>query len=267
VTTLSALALGLLLANSAPVFAQDDARTTAAARALFQEGVACADRLDWPCAVDRFGSARALRASPVILSNYAIALAHVGRIVEAAEAYRSLARDPSAAAPLRADAELAIVQLEPRFARIVIHTIGSLDGVRVSLDGGVIASSMLDVAIPSDPGDHSIAAHRGSEVVATAEVHVESGASVTAELTIPDPRIDVSPATAASLESPRTDPGAFAPTDAHPIEHHEVFEEWWFWAIIGGVVAAGVGITLGVVLGNPSTTLPSGSLGTIDARP
>lgn len=247
--------------------AQDDARTTAAARALFQEGVTCADHMDWPCAVDRFGSARAMRASPVILLNYAIALSHVGRIVEASEIYRSLSRDASAPAALRTEASHAVTELEPRFGRILLRVTGSLDDVSLTLDGAPVASSMANVAVPGDPGDHVIEAHRGDEVVATARVHVESGATGTTELVVPAaPRVEVASATdaARALDTPRIVTVA-VPT---PVDHHEVYEEWWFWTILSvAVVGAAVGIGVGVATSSPTTILPSGSLGTIDARP
>ena len=43
----------------------------------------------------------------------------------------------------------------------------------------------------------------------------------------------------------------------------EIYEEWWFWTIIGVVVAASVAIPLGVVYGQPEPQPPSGSLGTV----
>jgi hypothetical protein len=260
-TLLSVVALGGI---PSWVEAQDDARITAAARSLFQEGVACSDHQDWPCAVDRFSSARALRSSPVILLNYAIALSHVGRIVEASEIYRALGRDTSAPAALRAEATQAVTELEPRFGRLRARVTGSLDGVGLTLDGAEVAVSIVGVAVPGDPGDHVLEAHRAGAVVASARVHVESGATAEATLTIPDaPRVDLSPAVVASgAEANGTMP------EPAPAEHHEVFEEAWFWTVLAVVViGAGVGIGVGVATSSPTTVLPSGTLGTIDARP
>lgn len=45
-----------------------------------------------------------------------------------------------------------------------------------------------------------------------------------------------------------------------------VAQKWWFWTILAGVVVAGAGVGLGVGLSNRDTVLPSGSLGTVDAR-
>lgn len=45
----------------------------------------------------------------------------------------------------------------------------------------------------------------------------------------------------------------------------EVYEEWWFWTLIGLALAGGAGVTIGVVLLDPGS-LPQGTLGVLDAR-
>jgi acetyltransferase-like isoleucine patch superfamily enzyme len=108
--------------------------------------------------------------------------------------------------------------------------------------------------------------------VASAHVHLDTAGSQIVELTIPEaPR----PVVARPLPAP-TDPaeradhlGAVALVADAPqhTEHHEIYEEWWLWTIVGVVVVgAGVGITAGAIA-SEGTTLPRGSLGTIDGRP
>ncbi len=250
----------------------DEAHATATARALFDAGVACVDRADWACAVEQFGRARALRASPVIVSNLAIALAHAGRLVEASESYRALARDGSAPDELRAAAAQAITELAARIGRITVHAAGSIDDIAIAMDGTNLAVSSVDVPLPSDPGEHVVEARRQGTLVASAHVHLEPGASVGVELAIPARPVSPSAARPSlSLVAPDPDAsmlgaGALSEGSTSSPEHHELYEEWWLWAIVGVVVVgAGVGITAGVV-GSQGTTLPAGSLGTIDAR-
>lgn len=252
-----------------PVLAQDGARTSAAARSLFQEGIACSDHADWACAVARFSEAYRLRPSPVIGSNYGIALMHVERWVEAAEAFRAVQRDASASAELRADAAHYIAEIEPRLGRLTIHTTGSRDGVTVTMDGND-ATALVDVAAPSDPGDHLVELHRDGSVIASATGHVESGARVTVELAIPDrpavaePEVSVAPVvTEDPSRASVLDPSLAQ--DGPPVRHTEVYEQWWFWTIAGVVVAAGVAVPVGIVT-SQGTVPPMGSLGTIDAR-
>lgn len=260
-------AIAALCAISSVAHAQVRARTAAAARGLFQQGVACTDQQDWTCAVDRFGQAYELRPSPVIGSNYAIALMHLERWVEASEAFRAVERDESASAELRAEATHYIAEIAPRLGRVTIRTTGPRAGVTITMNGND-NTALLDVAVPSDPGDHLVEARRDGAVVASATVHVESGASVTVELAIPEPAPveepvgSVAPVVAA-------DPAPVAVLDSTPVEpahQPEVYEEWWFWTIVGvGVAGIGAGVTAGV-LTSQGTVPPMGSLGTIDAR-
>lgn len=244
-----------------------DAQATAAARATFLEGVACADAGDWGCAVERFGRARAMHASPVIAFNHGIALAHVGRVVEASETFHALARDASTPADLRGAARRGVAELAPRIGRLTIELVGPVDGVVVSIDEAPFDTSLLGAAVPSDPGDHVIDARRDGRLVARARVHLAAGESERAELRIPAPEstrvASLSPD--AAIDAARS--GGDALTTPPPRPRHEVYEEWWVWALVGVVVVgAGVGIGFGVAAAS-SASSPTGSLGTIDSRP
>lgn len=244
-----------------------DAHATAAARATFLEGLACADRHDWPCAVERFGRARAVHASPVILSNHALALVHVGRIVEASETFRVVARDTSAPAALRADAERGIAELAPRIGHITIDVVGASEGVVVSMDQSVIDSALVGIAIPSDPGDHVIDAQRAGRIVASARVHLQAAGVARVELAIPAPTdARVAVLTVVPTEE-RVELGADV-LDPSPPPRQELYQEWWLWTLVGvAAVGAGVGIGVGVALSSETSALPQGSLPTIDVRP
>ena len=68
------------------------AQETALARALFEEGVVAADAQRWDEAAERFERAYGLKATPGIAYNWASALVELGRLVEAGERLRSVAR-------------------------------------------------------------------------------------------------------------------------------------------------------------------------------
>jgi hypothetical protein len=256
--------------------AQDrDARASATARALFHEGVTCADARDWTCAADRFGRARAVRPSPVILDNHGIALDHLGRLVEASEAYRGVLRDPSASDELRTHATRAIALIAPRIGSVTVMATGPIDGVSFSMDGQAFDTSLLGVAVPSDPGAHRLEARRAETVVASRSVELAVGGNARLDLAIPAPEpgqaVSIEAAMNATIGSDVTTRGPEgvlgSDTDVASASHHEVYEEWWFWTVIGiVVVGAGAGVTAAVVTSN-ETTLPMGSVGTIDVRP
>jgi hypothetical protein len=262
----AALVLAAGLAGAPPALAQGGATDRAAARALFEEGLACADREDWTCAADRFERAHALRPSPVIGSNLGHALVELGRLVEGTEVLRTAAQDPGATPQLRADAEAAIAECAPRIGRLTLAVTGPREGVDVAIDGRVIAPSTVGVPVPADPGDHAIEARRAGAVVATASVHVDPGAAATAELLVPGPATSTATVLEPAMLEPR--PGAdLAPAlDVAPRRAPEPHEEWWFWTIVGGVaLGAAIGVTAGVAA-SQTTVLPSGSLGTFDGR-
>jgi hypothetical protein len=243
--------------------AEAQARDRAAARALFQEGIECVDREDWECAVDRFARAHELRASPVIASNLGHALIHVGRLVEGIEMLQEVQRSAEAPAALRTDAETTIAELAPQLGRLTLRLTGPLAGAELSMDGRPFPDSLVAVASPSDPGDHRIEVRRGGEVVASTTAHVEPGAAIEVDLAIPAlPEIEETIATHEETDAEARVEGSLLP----PPRGAEVYEEAWFWALIGGVVVAtAAGITIGVLVA-PGAQLPGGSLGTIDIR-
>ena len=250
----------------------ESARALASARALFHQGVVCADAHDWSCAADRFGRARALHASPAILSNEAVALDHLGRVVEASEAYRAILRDSTASTELRATAQRGVAALAPRIGRLTLTVDGSLDGVVLWLDDEALDASVVGVAVPVDPGSHTVSARRAGDVVATQSVEAVAArdARVTLILPPPPPVHDVSIEAdphATRGPSGTGDEAGDALADSTPPSHHELYEEPWLWTIVGVlVVGAAVGITVGVVTSSSDQT-PMGSLGTIDIRP
>src|SRR5690349_21617960 len=74
--------LATLLTNAA--LAQKS-HETALARALFEEGVALADKGDWSAAADRFGRAYELKPTAGIAFNWSSALTKTGKLVQASE--------------------------------------------------------------------------------------------------------------------------------------------------------------------------------------
>lgn len=175
-------------AQAAPTSARD----AAAARALFAEGVACADQQAWDCAADRFGRAHALRPSPVIAYNYGHALVELGRLTEGAEMLRQAAREGSA--QVRADAQRIVAELEPRLGRLTLEVSGPLERATVRIGQTELPAELFGIAQPIDPGEHEITATRDGEVVASTRVTIAEGGAAEASLAIPDLPPEPSPA-------------------------------------------------------------------------
>lgn len=185
----TAIALAATLACASHSFAQEesaeDREQTAAARALFRQGVEQSDGEHWAEAADLFRRSLALRESAVVAFNLGTALVHVGGFVEASELFRRAARDADAPPRLQAAANRELAAIQARIGRLTITVEGPLEGVELSLDDHAIRAEMVGVAAPADPGDHVLVARRGGEVVARAEASVAEGSPASVSLTVP----------------------------------------------------------------------------------
>src|SRR5688500_8708747 len=134
--------VGLLLWEPLPCSAQPDAEQSAAARALFTQGVELADRQQWNEAADRFRRAYAMRPSPVIACNLAQTLVHIHQLVEATEHLRYVVRATDANRSVRAGARRMLETLQPRLATLTIRIAGHVEGAEIRLDGEVVSQAV-----------------------------------------------------------------------------------------------------------------------------
>ena len=82
----------------------------------------------------------------------------------------------------RVGAQMKADALEPELAHLVIHLSDRREDVRVSVDGGPIASVALDSPLPVDPGPHKVEAHGAQSYEVTVQVSTNG---VTAQVVIP----------------------------------------------------------------------------------
>ncbi len=255
-----ALARVLILAfASGPAMAhgQEDAeRTTAAARSLFEEGVAHSDAARWTEAADHFRRSLSMRYSPVVAFNLATALTHTGRLVEAGELFLRVSRDEEAPQRVRNVAREQLSALEPRLGRLTIELEGSPENVAVELDGQRVPPELLGVASAADPGAHVLRALRDDVEVARVELEITEGGERTARLRIPPPRV-------ASPSRPTRAIARAAPLDAAPPASGP--SDGWVWfGVIAGVLVVAAAITIPTVLvleGEHGPPIVEGNLG------
>lgn len=260
-SSVTRLALGACIVSatflwSLPAEAQlDSARSAAAARELFREGVDCADREDWPCAVDRHERAYGIRPSPVIAYNLGMALLAVGRLVEGTEMLGRVSRDDGAAAELRSEARTAADHARPRIGRLTVRLEGPMEGVTMTLDGHDFRRELLGTATPADPHEHVLVAHRHGAEVARGTATVGEGAGAELRITIPPiPAGEVAIADEPDRDVLMLPPPA--PSDDGP---------WIALGIGAGVLVVGGAIVLGVVLAQPQALAPyDGTLGHVE---
>lgn len=251
------IVFALILLCALPATAQD-ATEAAAARALFSEGVVAADANDWTVAAQRFERALRLRPSPTIALNLAIALGHLGRVVESAELLRGAIHDASASEAVRASAQHALLEIEPRIAWAELTIEGSLEGIDLEADGRPLSSSLVGTAVPLDPGSHRLVALRSGEVVAEQQLELTQGTRGAVHLVIP-----AAPPPGVAPEDP-AEPMVIAPPPAEVpslILPPEVPSSGpdplaLGLGIGGGVLVVGGVLTLVLVLALPSEAAP-----------
>ncbi len=184
---LRSLPLTLLAAfalfSAAPAWAQpavSDADRDAA-RNLFKEGYDLQRAGNYADALDRFKRSQQVYPAPTALLHIAECQAQLLHLVEAAETYRTLAREPIAdgapaafvAAQMQGAAELQ--QIEPRIPHVRVEVKpADVPSLEVTIDGEPVNNALIGVDRAVDPGEHKIVAlapgyDRAEAVVRVAE--------------------------------------------------------------------------------------------------
>jgi len=240
-----AVALGL---TASTVHAQDeDAQATATARALFQEGVTFVEAHDWPNAVDRFRRVYQLRPNGAVRLNLGLALAHAGHVIEGTELLHQAAIDGDTTGTVRRQAVAAIPELEAKIGHLTVHADGVGSGSDVTLDGAPLPAASVGVAVPADPGTHTLTLVRSGATIATTTVEVPEGGA--AEVTL-QPALAVPPDAAGGAGA-----GTTAPSSGGS---NGVLGEWWFWTAVGGGVLVTTLIIIAAVVASSGTPMPIG---------
>lgn len=249
VLRVAGLALALFasaVATPAPAQAQTAAERSLA-RDRFQEGVAAAREERWQDAVEALQASYDLVPRPLTLLNLAGALMQVGRLVEAAESYRQFLHEDDVPDRQRRDAEEQLAALEPRIPHVRLRVLGLEEADQILLDEYDLSGAALDAEYPVDPGPHVVTISRNEHEPRTIPFESEEG--VLSEVLV-DARPEAWPAIGTPVDDDVVaDEGTTTGTTAGG---RSIAEEPAFWLVLGGVVvAAGVGIGLGVALGTP----------------
>jgi hypothetical protein len=160
--------LPLLLAVAAstwpaPARAQMGDAERAAARDLFKQGDQLQRAGNFTDALDRFQRAEQVIQAPTNVLRIAECQAALGKLVEAAEAYRSVVRWPLAAGAPPAfqsaidQAKGELAQVEPRVPKLLVQvTPSGVANESLVIDGTAVPAALVGEPIPLDPGDHKV---------------------------------------------------------------------------------------------------------------
>lgn len=150
--------VGLALALAASRDARaDPAATKAQADALFREGRRAAARGDWPGACAKFGESQRVDPSTGTLLNLGDCEDHQGHLTVARNYFKDAIRELGPSDPRLARARARLASLDERMPRLTVDLPADAPvGTSVLRDGAPLAAADLGVAVPVDPGAHSL---------------------------------------------------------------------------------------------------------------
>ncbi|MEP7050158.1 MAG: hypothetical protein ABJB12_07390 [Pseudomonadota bacterium] len=266
---------------------EDSAAETAAARTLAVDGLRLAQAGKCEDAIPKLERAEKLHHSAIVLSRLGECEVSQGKLVEGTEMLRKVLREPLPANPSSAlskayeHAQTTLDSAKPRIAGLTISVAGSAGAdLHLTVDGQVVASSLLDSELPADPGDHVVEASAPGFLKATGRVTLSAADKKTLSLRLEvDPNAPVpapaaaDPATAiatAQAAQANTTPHAAptAPPEPPPAPSHAA--AYVSWGV--GLVGVGVGTAFGLItlrdkhaLNCDSNTCPASSRDAVDS--
>lgn len=250
--------------------AQPATRDVAVARRDFQAGIQAARAGEWDRARDHFARSYAINPRLSALFNLAGAQAHTGELVAAAESYREyLGRRDEATPGNIAEAERLLAELEAKIPTLRLRIDNLEDGDEVMLGDTTVNRLLLGEPMPLDPGEHRITIRRDSAELIGATVVATEGARLETALVAPQREAQPPPEAPPDVGPPPLEPAPLPelgvsdlPADAEPSspssppredDSGTVFEQWWFWTIVGVVVIGGA---IGIYFAVPPTEAP-----------
>jgi hypothetical protein len=155
--TLTPVALALVLLSPARATAQDKQT----AEALFEEGQRLFDAKDYPRACEKFAASQRMDPAVGTLLNLGRCYEAGGRIASAAQAFADAAAQAHRENDTKREkfAAQKESELKAQVPRLTITVAGaSVPGLVVERDGKALDPAVFGVAIPLDPGAHTIKA-------------------------------------------------------------------------------------------------------------
>ncbi len=252
----------LQVASSKVAKAEEDTATeTAAARTLAVDGLKLAQVGKCEEAVPKLERAEKLHHSAIVLSRLGECQVALGKLVEGTEMLRKVLREPLPANPSPAlskayeRAQSVLDSAKPKLSGLTVSVPSPPAGLRLTVDGQVVASTLVDSELPADPGDHVIEATAPGFLKATARVTLGSADKKTVTLTLdadpnappPTPPTTVQDPNAAPVPQAapapvNAAPSAPPPEPARPPSHAAAYVSWGI-----GAVGVGVGTAFGLM--------------------
>ncbi|HET7540304.1 MAG TPA: hypothetical protein VFK05_10555 [Polyangiaceae bacterium] len=264
--TLAALGTGVLQLSLLGVAnaEEDSATEIAAARTLAVDGLKLAQAGKCDEAIPKLERSEKLHHSAIVLSRLGECQVSEGKLVEGTEMLRKVLREPLPANPSPAQtkayerAQTVLDAAKPKIAGLTV-SVSAPPGaeLRLTIDGLVVANTLVDSELPADPGDHVVEASAPGYLKASARVTLGQADKKTIALKLEvDPNAPaptpVAPgpevaAAAAAQAAPKVAPAPVAPPPAppKPPNHTAAYVSWGL-----GLAGVGVGTAFGLMAMN-----------------
>lgn len=246
----AALALAALLGTTlltAPALAQPSEADVRAARELFVDAEHDEDAARWADAYDKFVRVAAVKLTAGVRYHLALCQEKLGKLATALDGFHDAQKQAQAdgASDVLRLVGKQLEELEPRVPRLTVHVVPPVDDAVVRLDGTALASSLLGVAIPLDPGTHTVEASAPSPAPAKATIKMgeRDVTSIDLQLGEPQPPAPPSPApTPSSANAPLTaeKPAATPTTESTSTGSHSTVGP--LLATAGALALVGLGV-------------------------
>jgi hypothetical protein len=271
------LALLVTLASSGTAAAQTSAADKAAAQALFDEGRRLMDAGQVAQACPKFAGSQKLDPSAGTQLNLAVCYQKNGQTASAWATFKEAATAAAhAGEPAREKyARDQAAALEPSLAKLTVAVTAPVDGLDVRLDGAAVASASYGLALPVDPGDHTVTASAPQCKPWSSTVTVAKSATASVQIPALEPAPEPTPAPPPVPPAAPTPPQTATPAQpqtvivyqGEPQKRGGAQRSWGIFSIGFGVVAMGTATVFGFVAKsqwNKSNDPNSGSNGVPD---
>lgn len=252
----AALALGLLGAGQAR--AQGGGSTAkVAAETLFEEGRRLMAEGKAAEACPKFAESQRLDPSPGTLLNLASCYEKSDRPATAWATYREGASASSAAGrqDLLATAQRHADSLFPTLPRLSVSVPTPRDGMSVALDGVSVGRAEWGVAVPVDPGDHTVEATAPRFVSWSTKITVgKEGTTTTISVPALEPAPEPSPRATAAPATTLVPPPPVSPSPQPPPEAEgRGTTQRVVGIVVGAAGIVGLGLSVGFAANAKST--------------
>jgi hypothetical protein len=238
----SVASLAFLVTALAASPAQAQAQDQAAARALFNDARDLMGQGKFDQACPKLEAASKLYSGSGVLLNLGDCYEHLGRTASAWNEFgeAASAAERTGRADDQAEAKKRQGALDPKLSKIVIRVAKAAPGLVVKRDGTALDPAAWGIAIPVDPGSHTVTAEGGGRSPWSTTVNVTDAAkTVTVDVPDSSPSAAGPPGVAAvSLASPPAPAPVAAPSETPSGGS----TSYWTGRRVGGVVVAGVGV-------------------------